>query len=106
MSAPLIASADRASWHIDTSLTTAFDFDYQGGREQLLRLYDRGTRKQWMGADRLDWSLEVDPTDPLGMPDQSIPDRRHPAVGPDERAGSQRGAPPQRGLALLAVHAR
>ena len=73
MSAPLIASADRASWHIDTSMTTAFDFDYQGGREQLLRLYDRGTRKQWVGADRLDWSLEVDPSDPLGMPDQSIP---------------------------------
>ncbi len=73
MSSPLIASADRASWRIDTSLTTAFDFDYQGGREQLLRLYDRGTRKQWIGADRLDWSLEVDPTDPLGMPDQSIP---------------------------------
>ena len=106
MSSPLIASADRASWTVDTSLTTTFDFDYQGGRDQLLRLYDRGTRKQWIGADRLDWSLEVDPTDPLGMPDQSIPIADTAAVGPDERGGSQRGAPPRRGVALLAVHAR
>lgn len=60
-------------WTIDSALTTAFDFDYQSGRDQLLRLYDKGTRKQWLADDRLDWSLEVDPTDPLGMPDQTIP---------------------------------
>ena len=60
-------------WTIDSALTTAFAFDYQSGRDQLLRLYDKGTRKQWLGADRLDWSIEVDPTDPLGMPDTSVP---------------------------------
>jgi hypothetical protein len=62
-----------AVWTIDSALTTAFAFDYQSGRDQLLRLYDKGTRKQWLGADRLDWSTEVDPTDPLGMPDTSVP---------------------------------
>jgi hypothetical protein len=61
------------AWAVDSALTTTFDFDYEGGREQLLRLYDKGTRKQWLAADRLDWSIDVDPTDPLGMPDQSIP---------------------------------
>jgi hypothetical protein len=60
-------------WTIDSALTTAFDFDYQSGRDQLLRLYDKGTRKQWLASDRLDWSIEVDPTDPLGMPDTSVP---------------------------------
>jgi hypothetical protein len=60
-------------WTIDTALTTAFDFDYQAGRDQLLRLYDKGTRKQWLASDRLDWSIDVDPTDPLGMPDRAIP---------------------------------
>jgi hypothetical protein len=60
-------------WSIDSTLTTTLDFDYQSGREHLLRLYDKGTRKQWLASDRLDWSLDVDPTDPLGMPDQSIP---------------------------------
>ena len=37
-----------------------FDFNYTGGRDQLLRLYDKGTRRQWIGSDRLDWSQEVD----------------------------------------------
>jgi hypothetical protein len=60
-------------WTIDSALSTTFDFDYQSGRDQLLRLYDKGTRKQWLANDRLDWSTEVDPTDPLGMPDVSIP---------------------------------
>jgi hypothetical protein len=60
-------------WTIDSALTTAFDFDYQSGRDQLLRLYDKGTRKQWLASERLDWSTEVDPADPLGMPDKAIP---------------------------------
>jgi hypothetical protein len=60
-------------WTIDSTLSTTFDFDYQSGRDHLLRLYDKGTRKQWLASDRLDWSIEVDPTDPLGMPDESIP---------------------------------
>jgi P-aminobenzoate N-oxygenase AurF len=64
---------DPAVWTIDSALTTAFDFDYESGRDQLLRLYDKGTRKQWLAGDRLDWSTEVDPTDPLGMPDTSVP---------------------------------
>jgi hypothetical protein len=75
-------------WTIDSALTTAFDFDYQSGRDHLLRLYDKGTRKQWVASDRLDWSIEVDPTDPLGMPDQAIPisdTPLWPKLGDDER---------------------
>jgi hypothetical protein len=53
--------------------TTVFDFDYTGGREQLLRLYDKGTRRQWIGSDRLDWSHEVDLDNPVGWPDEIIP---------------------------------
>ena len=45
----------------------------QGGRDQLLRLYDKGTRRQWIGSDRLDWSLEVDPDNPVGLPDELSP---------------------------------
>ena len=61
------------AWEIDTSATTVFDFDYKGGRDQLLRLYDKGTRRQWIGSDRLDWSLDVDPEGPVGMPDELHP---------------------------------
>ena len=60
-------------WDLPSSMTTAFDFDYTNGRDQLLRLYDKGTRKQWVGSDRLDWSLEIDPMNPVGFPDEMHP---------------------------------
>ena len=60
-------------WSLDSPATTVFDFDYTEGRDQLLRLYDKGTRRQWIGSDRLDWSLDVDPLNPVGMPDDLHP---------------------------------
>ncbi|MFB8773427.1 ferritin-like domain-containing protein [Streptomyces broussonetiae] len=42
------------------------------GRERLLALYQKGKDKQWDGARRIDWDLEVDPYDPLGVPDESL----------------------------------
>jgi hypothetical protein len=61
--------------HLDIAspATTVFDFDYTDGREQLLRLYDKGTRRQWIGSDRLDWSQDVDLDNPVGWPDEIIP---------------------------------
>jgi hypothetical protein len=38
----------------------------------LLRLYDKGTRKQWLAKERLDWSIEVDRSNPLGLPDDAV----------------------------------
>ncbi len=66
---------DAGADHLDVESpsTTVFDFDYTDGREQLLRLYDKGTRRQWIAEDRLDWSLEIDPDNPLGMPDEINP---------------------------------
>ena len=63
----------RTAWGISSPATTTFDFKYTEGREQLLRLYDKGTRRQWIGSDRLDWSLDVDPERPVGMPDELHP---------------------------------
>ena len=60
-------------WGIESPATTMFDFNYTGGRDQLLRLYDKGTRRQWIGSDRLDWSLEVDLDNPVGLPDDINP---------------------------------
>jgi hypothetical protein len=61
------------SWSLDTPATTVFDFAYTDSRDQLLRLYDKGTRRQWVGSDRLDWDTEVDPDRPIGMPDEAHP---------------------------------
>jgi hypothetical protein len=60
-------------WALPSPATAVFDFDYTSGRDQLLRLYDKGTRRQWIGSDRLDWSLDVDPLNPVGMPDDLHP---------------------------------
>jgi hypothetical protein len=60
-------------WGIESPATTVFDFNYTGGRDQLLRLYDKGTRRQWIGSDRLDWSQPVDLENPVGMPDDINP---------------------------------
>lgn len=60
-------------WDVPTPTTTVFDWDYTNGREQLLRLYDKGTRRQWVASDRIDWSHDLDPTNPLGVPDEAIP---------------------------------
>ena len=73
---PSITDSDFAfepKWGIESPSTTMFDFNYTGGRDQLLRLYDKGTRRQWIGSDRLDWSQEVDLTNPVGMPDEMVP---------------------------------
>jgi hypothetical protein len=61
-----------SEWDIASPITTVFDFDYTSGRDQLLRLYDKGTRRQWVGNERIDWSLDVDPAKPVGMPDETI----------------------------------
>ena len=57
-------------WELPSPVTTTFDFGYTEGREHLLRLYDKGTRRQWVGSERLDWSAEVDPLNPVGFPDE------------------------------------
>jgi hypothetical protein len=73
---PTVHDADVAfepRWGIESPSTTVFDFNYTGGRDQLLRLYDKGTRRQWIGSDRLDWTQEVDLDNPVGMPDELLP---------------------------------
>ncbi len=49
-----------------------FNWEYGGGRQNLLRLYQKGKDKQWDSVKRIDWALEVDPYDPLGLPDETI----------------------------------
>jgi hypothetical protein len=61
-----------SSWDVPAAGSTQFDFDYTSGRDQLLRLYDKGTRRQWIASDRIDWSVDVDFDNPLGVPDESI----------------------------------
>jgi hypothetical protein len=60
-------------WSLNTPTTTVFSWDYTHGRDQLLRLYDKGTRKQWIASDRIDWTHDLDFDNPLGSPDDFVP---------------------------------
>ena len=47
-----------------------FSWEYDDGRDRLLALYAKGKDKQWDAARRIDWDLEVDPGNVLGLPDE------------------------------------
>ncbi|MEV6548793.1 ferritin-like domain-containing protein [Streptomyces sp. NPDC051597] len=59
-------------WEVPASGAARFGWDYDNGRERLLALYQKGKDKQWDGAKRIDWDIEVDPYDPLGTPDEAM----------------------------------
>jgi len=44
-----------------------FTWEYDEGRARLLGLYQKGKDKQWDAASRIDWSLELDPANPMGI---------------------------------------
>jgi hypothetical protein len=49
-----------------------FTWEYDDGRDRLLALYQKGKDKQWDSVKRIDWDLEVDPHDALGVPDEAL----------------------------------
>src|SRR5436190_5697788 len=71
MSTDYILPTDQ-DWTVDASGAVRFDWDYADGREKLLSLYQKGKDKQWDAEKRIDWDLEVDPHDVLGLPDETI----------------------------------
>jgi hypothetical protein len=62
----------RGIWEIEGTAKTRFTWSYDEGRERLLTLYQKGKDKQWDAVKRIDWHGEVDLTNPLGLPDETI----------------------------------
>ncbi|MGH9003294.1 MAG: ferritin-like domain-containing protein, partial [Acidimicrobiia bacterium] len=60
-------------WRLSSGSTTAFSWDYEEGRDRLLALYDKGKRRQWDAAERIDWSHQVDLDNPLLVPEETVP---------------------------------
>ncbi|MGV0627017.1 ferritin-like domain-containing protein [Mycolicibacter minnesotensis] len=50
-----------------------FTWEYDDGRARLLSLYQKGKDKQWDAQSRIDWSQDVDPMNPIGLPDEFHP---------------------------------
>jgi len=60
-------------WKFPASGEVAFTWDYDARSEDLLKLYSKGKKEQWDAEKRIDWSLPVDPEDPMQMDDQVVP---------------------------------
>ncbi|OLT29448.1 aminobenzoate oxygenase [Actinomadura sp. CNU-125] len=66
------APVDTSTWDVPMTGDARFTWEYDDGRDRLLALYQKGKDKQWDSEKRIDWDIEVDPHDVLGVPDQSL----------------------------------
>ena len=64
---------EQTRWELSSGSTTVFNWEYDEGRDKLLSLYEKGKRLQWNANERIDWSLELDPGNPLGSPEEYVP---------------------------------
>ena len=64
--------AEHRTWDVEMQGSARFTWEYDDGRDRLLSLYQKGKDKQWDQVHRIDWDLEVDPMDVLGLPDETI----------------------------------
>jgi len=67
-----IQPTDTDPWSVPASGAARFTWEYDDGRDRLLALYQKGKDKQWDAQKRIDWTLEVDPYDALGIPDEAM----------------------------------
>ncbi len=61
------------TWDIPAAGASRFSWEYDNGRSRLLDLYQRGKDKQWDAAKRIDWDIEVDPTNVMQQSDELVP---------------------------------
>ena len=67
-----VSELDGMDWRVAQEFEATFNWEYQDGRESLLKLYRKGKRLQWDSDTRIDWSQDLDPENPAGMPDEMI----------------------------------
>src|SRR3954467_4013045 len=60
-------------WSFPLAGDTRFTWTYDVERQRLLSLYQKGKDKQWDAQSRIDWDLELDEDNPLGMPVEIVP---------------------------------
>jgi len=64
---------DAVDWRVPGTFDTTFRWEYQDGRESLLKLYEKGKERQWNANSRIFWSQDLYPENPEHLPDESIP---------------------------------
>ena len=68
-----VLPVEETQWRLPASGEVAFTWDYDARSTELLQLYAKGKQQQWDADTRIDWSLPVDPDDPMQMDDQVVP---------------------------------
>jgi hypothetical protein len=68
-----VTETPRETWNVPVSGDARFTWEYDEGRARLLALYQKGKDKQWDAQARIDWSLEVDKYNVLGLGEESCP---------------------------------
>ena len=63
----------QTDWVIEGGAETVLRWEYDDGRDALLDLYEKGKKQQWNAAERIDWSQDLDPENPMELVDQAIP---------------------------------
>ncbi len=64
---------EQSEWKFDGHTDVCFTWEYDENRESLLQLYDKGKKQQWDAAERIDWSQDLDPENPMLIDDRVIP---------------------------------
>jgi len=60
------------AWEVPSAFGTVFRWEYEDGRAALINLYEKGKKLQWNTNTRIDWSQDLDPENPQGLPDESV----------------------------------
>ena len=64
---------EQTEWRFEGKAETCFTWEYEGERQTLLQLYDKGKKQQWDAAERIDWSIDLDPENPMMLDDTQVP---------------------------------
>jgi hypothetical protein len=67
-----VLPVEQTEWKFDGHTETCFTWEYDEPREALLQLYAKGKKQQWDAAERIDWSLDLDPENPMMLDDRVV----------------------------------
>ncbi len=63
---------DDTRWDVSGAFDTTFRWEYDDARSSLAALYTKGKRLQWDADRRIDWSQDLDPENPMELPDEQL----------------------------------
>ena len=63
---------ETTEWKFDGATEIQFNWEYDDGSDSLLELYEKGKKQQWDASTRLDWSLALDPENPMALKDEAL----------------------------------